>query len=438
MNKEKNEKGKKYAFNINDINRHKNFKGSLLDFKSLNKGTYDQIETNDMTIKDNLEKLKKIKNKSIKEFVYTSKDIPVQWKTKLDYKSNLLKIFLNDTNLLRYLGNGGPSEVPKTQRNKERIMKLSKEKNKNIAEKKDKEKITNSPYRATSNKNLNKFGRFKDKHNYLDKEVIGILDEFKSAYPILIKEKERENNNEQNKNKKRNRNIKSYIEDKKSRTFYGSNFFNKPRHLNNLISLPNLKLKNNSNKRQNTFRQNIFTNLLPSSPKNFKDNPQSQSQKKFDGNKTYTNFGSIKGDLYLHSNNELFDKKVRINNPVVIKYLEGINFYGPYFSYCPPCGNKNLEFYKNLELKQCLQIIHQIKKNKGKNIVLSEEKSNKKIKEKKREITDDNLDKNDSDSYNYNIKTVKNNYSDSMIQQLSSNSSKNHYYKKKFDVVNLS
>ncbi len=88
MNKEKNEKGKKYAFNINDINRNKNFKGSALDFKSLNKGTYDEIETNDMTIKDNLEKLRKVKNKSIKEFVYTSKDIPVQWKMKLDYKSN--------------------------------------------------------------------------------------------------------------------------------------------------------------------------------------------------------------------------------------------------------------------------------------------------------------------------------------------------------------
>jgi uncharacterized protein Veg len=126
---------------------------------------------------------------------------------------------------------------------------------------------------------------------------------------------------------------------------------------------------------------------------------------------------------------------VNINNPVVIKYLEGINFYGPYFSYCPPCGNKNLEFYKNLELKQCLQIIHQIKKNKGKNIVLSEEKTNKKAKEKKREIVKDYSDKNDSDSYN--IKAVKNNYSDSMIQQLSNNSSKKNYYNKKFDVVNL-
>jgi len=418
MNKEKNEKGKKYAFNINDINRNKNFKGSALDFKSLNKGTYDEIETNDMTIRDNLEKLRKVKNKSIKEFVYTSKDIPVQWKMKLDYKSNLLKIFLNDTNLLRYLGNGGPSEMEKRQKNKGRIIKLNKEKNKNVVEKKDKENITNSPNRGMSNKNLNKFGRFKEKHNYLDKEIIGILDDFKSAYPILIKEKERESNDELNKNKKRNRNIKSSIEDKKSQTFYESNFFKRPRHINNLISLPNLKFKNNTNKRQNTFRQNIFTNLLPTSQKNYKD----KSPSRFEGNKTYTNFGSIKGDLYLHSNNELFDKKVNINNPVVIKYLEGINFYGPYFSYCPPCGNKNLEFYKNLELKQCLQIIHQIKKNKGKNIVLSEEKTNKKTKEKKREIVKDYSDKNDSDSYN--IKAVKNNYSDSMIQQLSNNSSK--------------
>jgi len=431
MNKEKNEKGKKYAFNINDINRNKNFKGSALDFKSLNKGTYDEIETNDMTIKDNLEKLRKVKNKSIKEFVYTSKDIPVQWKMKLDYKSNLLKIFLNDTNLLRYLGNGGPSEKEKRQKNKGRIIKLNKEKNKDVVEKKDMEKITNSPNRGMSNKNLNKFGRFKEKHNYLDKEIIGILDDFKSAYPILIKEKERESNDELNKNKKRNRNIKSSIEDKKSQTFYESNFFKRPRHINNLISLPNLKFKNNTNKRQNTFRQNIFTNLLPSSQKSLKD----KSSSKFEGNKTYTNFGSIKGDLYLHSNNELFDKKVNINNPVVIKYLEGINFYGPYFSYCPPCGNKNLEFYKNLELKQCLQIIHQIKKNKGKNIVLSEEKTNKKTIEKKREIVKDYSDKNDSDSYN--IKAVKNNYSDSMIQQLSNNSSKKNYYNKKFDVVNL-
>ena len=78
------------------------------------------------------------------------------------------------------------------------------------------------------------------------------------------------------------------------------------------------------------------------------------------------------------------------NNPTIMKYLEGINFFGPYFSYCPPCGNKNLEFYKNLEQNQCLQIIQQIKKNKGRNIIFSEDKKNKKKNENNEEINDIN------------------------------------------------
>jgi hypothetical protein len=44
MNNKKIPRGAKYAFNINDINSPKQFKGSLLDFKSLNRGTYDEIE----------------------------------------------------------------------------------------------------------------------------------------------------------------------------------------------------------------------------------------------------------------------------------------------------------------------------------------------------------------------------------------------------------
>ena len=369
-----------------------------------------------MIIKDNLEKLKTVKNKSIKELVYTNRDIPNKWKNKLDYKQNLLKIFLNDSTFLRYLGNGGPPIIAKSQRIKDKpgaynniesneINKMNKERIKILTETKEKEKIINSPYRAISNKNISKFNRFREKHNYLDKEVIGILDDFKMAYPILIKEKDKENNNEINKNKDENK-----LRNRNSLTFHEI----KSRNTNNIISFPNLKLKNN-NKRQITFRQNIFTNLLPSKQKY-------NTVSKLEGNKTFTDFYKIKGDLYLNSYNELFDKKVSINNPLILKYLEGINFYGPYFSYCPPCGNKNLEFYKNLEQKQCLQIIQQIKKNKGKNIVLSDEK-NKKIKDKKKEKINDIFDKNDSESYNYNLKNVN------------SNSSKKDYSKEKFDIV---
>ena len=297
----------------------------------------------------------------------------------------------------------------KIQKNKERyitnlktseINKTKLDANKTISENKEKEKVINTLNRTLSNA---KIGKFKEKHNYLDKEIIGILDDFKIAYPILIKEKE---NNEIyiHKNKRHNEENKIQSFNNNSNTFY------KKRNINDKIVLPNLKLKNN-NKRQNTFRQNIFTNLLPSS----------SAQAKIEANKTYTNFSNIKNktDLYLNSNNEIFEKKISINNPIIMKYLEGINFYGPYFSYCPPCGNKNLEFYKNLEQRRCLQIIQQIKKNKGKNFALSEDKKNKKITEKK-EIVKDYVDKFDNESNNYNIKSVKNNLSDSMIQQLSS------------------
>ena len=369
MNNKKIMRGTKYAFNINDIKAPKDFKGSLSDFKSLNRGSYDEIESNDITIKDNIEKLKLLKNDTIKQFIYTNKDIPVQWKNKLDYKKNLLRIFINDSNFLSYLGVGHSTEVSKSTKNKRKKQNIIKEISQaktsfDIPQKSDQEKITNSPNRSLTNKN--KYGRYKEKHNYTNKEIVGILEEFKSAYPILIKEKE--NNELYNRKKEKN------YEEKINKTFYNI----KERKSLNKFSLPNLKLI--KSKRQNTFRQNIFTNLLPSGTNN--DNIL-QKLELNNSNNTSRNFYQKKknkelknrNDLYLNSNSELFDKKININNPTVVKYLEGINFYGPYFSYCPPCGNKNLEFYKNLEENRCLQIIQQIKKNKGKNILLNNNKN---------------------------------------------------------------
>ena len=87
---------------------------------------------------------------------------------------------------------------------------------------------------------------------------------------------------------------------------------------------------------------------------------------------------------FLNSNSDLFYKKVIINDPIIKKYLESINYFGPYYSYCPPCNNRNLEFYKNLEQNDCINLIKFIKKAKGKiNIIDSEnEKNNNKINDK--------------------------------------------------------
>ena len=132
--------------------------------------------------------------------------------------------------------------------------------------------------------------------------------------------------------------------------------------------------------------------------------------------------------LFLNFKNKIIDKKVKITNQTVIKHLEGINYYGPYFSYCPPCGNRNLEYYKNLEINQCLRIIHQIKKNKGRTLVLNK-KDNNQI--NKVESINRNAKENEN-SLKYNSKSVYNNYetSESMLQQYSVESDE----KEKYDV----
>ena len=77
---------------------------------------------------------------------------------------------------------------------------------------------------------------------------------------------------------------------------------------------------------------------------------------------------------------------------MILRNLENINFYGPFYSYCPPCLNRNLEFYNNLEQNHCLKLIHYIRKIRKKNILnikgtsstsLSDKKDQKKINELK-------------------------------------------------------
>ena len=444
MKNDKNKK-RKYAFNINEINVKKKFQGSLKDFQKLNRGLYDEIESNDMTIKENKTKLKKLKNSSVKEFVYTNKEIPDHWKTKLDYEQNLLKMFVKDKNFLYYLGHGGGGDNLRTLKEAEKnnTPRL------NILNKSPKDKksfpiinnmTTGQPMDTSGNKHIMRNTRFKENNNISDKEILGILDEFKNAYPLFEKEKnqdiyntresDKDNNDMKSKTFYDSKNLKTGRTIRKSNTMQKNNFLTNRKNVSietdKLSSFPSINQKHN--RRQNTFRQNIFTNLLPSSgSKNGKILTKNMSgfnscrnfrKKKID----YKN-NSNNNNIFLNSDNEFFNKKVKITDPMLIKYLEGINYFGPYFSYCPPCGNRNLEFYKNLEQNQCIQIIQQIKKNKGKNIIVNKKKENK----------NDNLEQNNKNkqdikdrSAKYNsgsINFINNNIeSDSMIQQMSGGS----------------
>ena len=233
MKPEKNKRSK-YAFNINEIKIKKKFQGSLKDFQKLNRGLYDEIESNDISIKESKAKLKKLKNASVKEFVYTNKEIPDHWKSKLDYEQNLLKMFVKDREFLHYLGHGGGGdnfrtlkEIEKNNSNSPRLNIL----NKSPKQKKEFPKINNnittvSPMKSSSNKHVVRNTRFKENNNISDKEILGILDEFKNAYPLFEKEKNQENHN--------TRENLSNDTDRKSKTFYDNkNMRNSMRGQNN-------------------------------------------------------------------------------------------------------------------------------------------------------------------------------------------------------------
>ena len=97
----------KYAYNINDTTKVKKVTmGSGKDFLSLNRGFYDDIENNDINIKKKNHQLKKIKNESLKEFVFTNVQIPDKWRTKLDYQNSVIKMLARDNNFLAYVGRG--------------------------------------------------------------------------------------------------------------------------------------------------------------------------------------------------------------------------------------------------------------------------------------------------------------------------------------------
>ena len=147
-----------------------------------------------------------------------------------------------------------------------------------------------------------------------------------------------------------------------SQTFNYNQLLQKNMKYNALDNFHKIRMK-----RQRAFRQNIFNNLIP--PKKNKENEIY--------NRNSTNiFGKYKkirtiskSTSFLNSGSDTFYRKVKITNPIIQKNLENINFYGPFYPYCPPCLNRNLEFYNNLDPDQCLKLIQYIKKIRKKNIL---------------------------------------------------------------------
>ena len=421
----------KYAYNINDTTKIKKITmGSGKDFLSLNRGFYDEIENNDINIKKKNKQLKRIKDDSLKEFVFTNVQIPDKWRTKLDYQNSVIKILAKDNNFLAYVGRGGNIGKNDTASTKMYTrdnfsMGLKKkgmstcysqvfpkiDKNKILIEEKKGMDLTK--YRSMEDEDISikeidnsniqsltkaSFPKTKNKKEVMsEKDVINLLEEFKIAYPIkLPKEEEEQIEKIQEKEIKNNKTNLLF-----SQTFNYNQLLQKNIKYNALDNFHKIRIK-----RQRAFRQNIFNNLISPkkiieeeiSPKNIINNIP--TLKKLRTMNRTTSF--------LNSYYDTFYQKIKINNPIIQKNLENINFYGPFYSYCPPCLNRNLDFYNNLEPNQCLKLIHYIRKIRKKNILnikgtnstsLSDKKNNKKLnelKENNNSINETNNEKKDS------------------------------------------
>ena len=421
----------KYAYNINDTTKIKKITmGNGKDFLSLNRGFYDEIENNDINIKKKNKQLKRIKDDSLKEFVFTNVQIPDKWRTKLDYQNSVIKILSKDNNFLAYVGRGGNISKNDTASTKMYTrdnfsMGLKKkgmstcysqvfpkiDKNKILIEEKKGMDLTK--YRSMEDEDISikeidnsniqsltkaSFPKTKNKKEVMsEKDVINLLEEFKIAYPIkLPKEEEEQIEKIQEKEIKNNKTNLLF-----SQTFNYNQLLQKNIKYNALDNFHKIRIK-----RQRAFRQNIFNNLISPkkiieeeiSPKNIINNIP--TLKKLRTMNRTTSF--------LNSYYDTFYQKIKINNPIIQKNLENINFYGPFYSYCPPCLNRNLDFYNNLEPNQCLKLIHYIRKIRKKNILnikgtnstsLSDKKNNKKLnelKENNNSINETNNEKKDS------------------------------------------
>ena len=367
----------KYALNIKQIRGPGPTK--VADFKNLNKNFYDDIESNNVTIRDDTKLLNKIKDHSIKEFIYSNKGIPDIWKNKLNYQDELLNVISRDKKLLSYIGSSTigtkkhsslDNKFPKINTRYDNLKSL---KSRNIDDNNSKKELksmnelsdknNNSILSSTLNKGIKNKYSFKRKGELTDKEINTLMDDYKTAYPIKEKLKELYitsnyyNSNNNNKNE-------SVINDSNKND---ENSLNLTKKTNISIDTASRKLQRHTfmhtnkkliSKKQKTFRQNIFNNLNPSKDNTF-----------YSFNKNNLN-KLTKTKKFININNDNKDN-TKINNPIIKKNIESINFYGPYFSFCPSCRTKNLEYYNNMEPNKCLELIQFIKKIRHKNNLIN-------------------------------------------------------------------
>ena len=360
-----------YAYNIN--NSPNNIKSKKISFNSLSKNFYEDLIKSDSRIKTNRQRLSKIKSKSIKESIYSNKIIPGSWKIMLDYQPIVYKAIDKDPSFAYYLGRSqNDNNNTKFQHavhlksvndmqsigqksmssfikkffveNSEEKENLKKEQeNYSMTEsRKELEKVENKIMRRTLLFQGRDKTHFNDKNMLIDDKLISSkLDEYRTKYDLNKYMKDIKDKKEEDKNKKKALNILSFQEAEERENNY-KQF---------------LKTRTKSDK-ERVLKSSIYYNLIAT---HSNDNIKKEDKDK------YKKLNKIKlkplqtGNMFLFHNEE-FDKVIEITNPKIKRDLELINYYGPLYTHCKFCNNRNLEFYKNSEPNQTLKLLQYLKK----------------------------------------------------------------------------
>ena len=163
------------------------------------------------------------------------------------------------------------------------------------------------------------------------------MDEYRTKYDLNKYMRDIKNKKEEDdKNKKKALNILSFQEAEERENNY-KQF---------------LKTRTKSDK-ERVLKSSIYYNLISTHKNDMKKSESKAKKIKLKPIET--------GNIFLFHNEE-FDKVIEITNPKIKRDLELINYYGPLYTHCKFCNNRNLEFYKNSEPNQTLKLLQYLKK----------------------------------------------------------------------------
>ena len=338
---------------------------------------YDEIEKNEKKLQNLKHKINSFKKGSIKEFVYTNRKVPYIWRIKKNYENLILGLFLEDNNFMKYIGKGGSTTSrtiksnaktrPKTAFTKRKNLtntNFQMDKNINISNKNSIHKIDKlSSIRSVSRSNTtnldsinsSNISKVKNKCKIKLKKVISpeeeteiIFDKLKEKYNIKKKFEEL---------------FSSYNIDEMTMQLNSNTSKNKDEKIYSIKS----SIEKEKFIKIKKIQRNIYNNLLLKDKNKTKINSNQPLFKKYKLiSNTQKHIDKLKQENKKENKKEIIEND--INDSKIFTLLKSINFYGPYFSYCPTCHDNNINFYKNLDKNECLNLLNLIKMERSKKL----------------------------------------------------------------------